>query len=473
MSDDLFLMPGSPEYNKSKELEILSKGYTNNDQMINELIDMVVKDGSGAQSQGSFLNDGAGWNNFLSSGYGFSSTGVILNPLSALRVAAVIACIKRIAQDIAKVSMKLLYESETGWQVAKKHPLARLLRKPNKRDTLYSLIYNMMVAYLLAGNAYLAIILDEASGRPTQLIHTIPGAVTVRENDYGDITYQMSNRLFWGLKTTDPKERGPVRHFDADEVIHLKHFSLDGNIRGLSPLTIGAEVIGIALAAQQTAAQTFKDGATVPFAITTPEGTPIEKALEILAVFNKNNAGLKNAGKGAVLMGGADIKPTTLSPKESQLIEVRDQQLKEIARMYLMPPSLIGIKEGNSYNSFEAEMLNYIDSTLMPIIVPLCQEFGMKLLFEDEQDFYKFDIQLEDIAKADKATQMTTYQTAFINGFMNRNEIREKLGYGKVEDGEEFYVPLNTGVTGQASAQPGGLQGDNKKKETTNESQGD
>lgn len=435
-----------------------------------ELLDATTKDvsnGIGGDVQDITNTIGqfdpiVGWYPTFSMGLGYSETGVRINPITALGVPVFNACVRRISSDIAGLPILVeQYDEEKGWKNLPRHPIARLLKKPNERHTRFELIEHLVVSYLLAGDGYSAIVFQRNpklpnAGRPIQLIPIVPISCNCHETPNGRIVYNVTSKMLVGTVTSNRKQKEQTRELVSDEMVHIRNMSLDGGVHGTSPITIGAEAIGLAIAAQAHAAKEFKNGSSFRFAVVLP---PSVKQTDpsvgnTQAAWQMTQAGLHNSGKPPVVAGGASLVKMNMSPEEAQLIEARDQQNAEIARLMNVPGSLVGLKDGTAFANYEVEMQSYIDKTLLPIIEKLQQIFDQKLLFESEQDDHQIRFDTTGLLRGDTASRYAAYQTACLNGWINADYVADKEGWARPPDGHVYTQMTNTGVAGSKDPLP-------------------
>jgi HK97 family phage portal protein len=189
-------------------------------------------------------------NLFGALGYFGSSSGIAITPATALTVAAVYACTRCLSDDLAKLPVVVQRRTPGGgWRIDNAHALNRLLRKPNRWQTAFKFKAFVVTSYCLRGNAYIAILRDNA-GRPRSLIPISPDRV--------GIYLSPEEWLFYGVSHPLIPEGQVTLH--QEDVIHVRGMSLDG-YTGISPIAAAAESIGLAIAAQQHGATLFRNGA--------------------------------------------------------------------------------------------------------------------------------------------------------------------------------------------------------------------
>lgn len=405
-----------------------------------------------------------GWFPILSSGLGFASSGMDINPLSALQLSSVQACVDRISSDIAKLPIKLLKRNGDDFDPVFQHPLLDLLEKPNRRSTRYEWVYLVIFSYLMTGNGYCSVMLD-TSGRPIGLIPLALNRCYPQENSDGSVIYRATSNLFAGYRTSRQEQRTSRRTIDESEMIHLRRMTIDG-VRGTSVLSTATDCLGLALAAQTLASKTFANGATFSIALSTPMRLSKEQVAQTQEDFIRNLGGVNNAGRPPVMHGGTELHKISMSPEETQLLQTRDHLDAEICRLFGIPAGILGIgatgSQTNTYKNLSQDMEFYTQSTLMNIIQPFQDILSDRLLFDPNSKSkvplggavkgeYKFEFDTTMLTRPDTVSRFSAYQTAVNAHVMTPNECRIEEGLPPLPDGDEFPdpkpapTPINSG----------------------------
>jgi HK97 family phage portal protein len=235
---------------------------------------------------------------------------------------------------------------------------------------------------------------------------------------------------------------GVANQLDRTQILHIPAFTVPGRSRGLSPLDMAREAIGLGLTAEEYGARFFAQGTTMSGVIEHP-GTPRPDEARLLRdMFKKTHAGTKNSHSVGVLTGGASFKPITLSPEQAQFLETRRFQKTEIALLYRVPAYLVDSQVTSTWGSgIEEQNKFFVDNTLMPWIVRIEQAVSTFLL--PGTQFIKFN--LDARLRAKTKDRYAAYKEAILNGFMNADEIRALEDMEPLPDGlgQAFYMPVN------------------------------
>jgi HK97 family phage portal protein len=225
--------------------------------------------------------------------------------------------------------------------------------------------------------------------------------------------------------------------------------TLDGII-GVSAIAYAREAIGLALALEEHGARLFSNGARPQGIITLPGSLTQEQVNDNRTAWSDAYGGLQNAHKTAVLQGEIKYQPLTMTSEDAQFIEARKFQASEIARMFRVPPHMIGDLEKATFSNIEHQAIEFVKYTLRPWLIRWEQAANRDLLTESEREEYFIEFNPEGLLRGDIASRYQAYAIAIQNGIRNRAEIREteNLDPGPPELAE-FLQPVNMGVVGE------------------------
>ena len=152
--------------------------------------------------------------------------------------------------------------------------------------------------------------------------------------------------------------------------------------------------------------------------------------------------GSSNSGKVAVLEEGLKYNAISVSPEQAQFLETRKFQIDEIARIFRVPPHMIGDLEKSSFSNIEQQSLEFVKYTLDPWVIRWEQSLSKALFSEKEKKelFFKFNV--EGLLRGDYESRMRGYATARQNGWMSANDIRqlENLDRIPAESGGDLFL---------------------------------
>ena len=170
--------------------------------------------------------------------------------------------------------------------------------------------------------------------------------------------------------------------------------------------------------------------------------------------------------------------PISISPNEAQFLETRKFQIDEIARIFRVPPHMVGDLEKSSFSNIEQQSLEFVKYTLNPWVCRWEQALQRALLSDDEKGKYFFRFNVEGLLRGDYQSRMNGYATARQNGWMSANDIRELENLDRISaelGGDLYLVNGNMLPLSQVEQNNAYASGDKsetlKKEETTDEEQ--
>ena len=142
-----------------------------------------------------------------------------------------------------------------------------------------------------------------------------------------------------------------------------------------------------------------------------------------------------------------------IPPEQAQFLETRKFQLNEIARIFRIPPHMIGDLEKSSFSNIEQQSLEFVKYTLDPWVCRWEQSMQRALLTQDEKKEYFFKFNVDGLLRGDYQSRMNGYATGRQNGWMSANDIRELENLDRIpaEDGGDLYL-INGNMTKLADA---------------------
>lgn len=387
-------------------------------------------------------------NRTVGSSYSFymggSSAGKNVNERSAMQMTAVYSCVRILAEAVAGLPLHLYrYKEDGGKERAIDNNLYHLLHdEPNKEMSSFIFRETLMTHLLLWGNAY-AQIIRNGKGEVVALYPLMPNKMQVDRDENGEL-YYIYTRSSDEAKTME----GVTVYLTPRDVLHIPGLGFDGLV-GYSPIAMAKNAIGLAIATEEYGAKFFANGAA-PSGVLEHPGT-IKDPSRLRENWNSTFGGSANSGKVAVLEEGMKYTPISISPEQAQFLETRKFQIDEIARIFRVPPHMVGDLEKSSFSNIEQQSLEFVKYTLDPWVIRWEQSLSRALFNEDEKRKYFFKFNLEGLLRGDYESRMSGYAVARQNGWMSANDIRELENMDKIpaEDGGDLYLingnmlPLN------------------------------
>ena len=378
-------------------------------------------------------------NRTVGSGYTFymggSTAGKPVNERSAMQMTAVYSCVRILAEAVAGLPLHLYrYNATGGKEKAIDHPLYQLLHdEPNPEMSSFVFRETLMTHLLLWGNAY-AQIIRNGKGEVLALYPLMPNKMTVDRDEKGRLyyTYQRSN-------DEAPTMKGSTVTLNSTDVLHIPGLGFDGLV-GYSPIAMAKNAIGMAIACEEFGAKFFANGAA-PSGVLEHPGT-IKDPARVRDAWQSQFGGSSNSGKVAVLEEGMKYTPISISPEQAQFLETRKFQINEIARIFRVPPHMVGDLEKSSFSNIEQQSLEFVKYTLDPWIIRWEQSMARVLLSLDEKKEFFIKFNLEGLLRGDYQSRMNGYSIARQNGWMSANDIRELENLDRIptEQGGDLYL---------------------------------
>lgn len=357
--------------------------------------------------------------------------------LRAMQSMAVWACVRILADTIAAMPWYVCKTDKDNIS-HRVYPTPPVVRKPCAAMDLFEWKWMVVASLALRGNSYHLVTGRDAAGNPSGLMPIHPDYVFLERK---------VNVLEW----YDPIYRVLGTRIPKEDIIHIRRFTLPGEPWGLSPISQGARAIGITLAAEEYGHRYFKDSANPSGKLTTDQSLSEEEVEQVQAQWMASHGGRRFP---AVLTGGFDFEKISITPEESQFLATRQFQISDIARLYGVPPHLIGDQEkatswGTGIESMNLGFMTYTLMGWMTCIENAISEFlpgGRTVEFDPSA-----------LLRGDFKSQVEAIKLAREASLLNTNEGRAKINYPPVPNGDGFIQPLNFAPLGfdpQVEAMP-------------------
>ncbi len=293
---------------------------------------------------------------------------------------------------------------------------------------------------LIWGNAYVQVIRDGA-GRVLGLYPLLPNKVNVGRDKSGEIFYTYA-------RTSDEnpnfKDYGTVV-LRKQDVLHIPGLGFDGLV-GYSPIAMAKNAVGMTLACEEYGASFFANGAN-PGGVLEHPGV-LKDPKKVRDSWNEVYRGTNNAHKVAVLEEGMKYQQIGIPPEEAQFLETRKFQINEIARLYRIPPHMVGDLEKSSFSNIEQQSLEFVKYTLDPWVIRWEQALQRSLLLPKEKSEYFIKLNVDGLLRGDYQSRMNGYSIGRQNGWLSANDIREMEDMNSIseDEGGDLYL-INGNMT--------------------------
>ena len=349
---------------------------------------------------------------------GSSTAGKNVSERSAMQMTAVYACVRVLSEAVAGLPLHLYrYTDQGSKEKATDHPLYFLLHdEPNPEMCSFVFRETMMTHLLLWGNAY-AQIIRNGKGEVIAIYPLMPNRMTVDRDENGQLFYQ------YQLSRDDAQTmKGSMVKLKPSEVLHIPGLGFDGLV-GYSPIAMAKNAIGLSIATEEYGSKFFANGAA-PGGVLEHPGT-LKNPARVRESWNQAFGGSANANKVAVLEEGMHFTPISIAPDQAQFLETRKFQLNEIARIFRVPPHMIGDLERATFSNIEHLSLEFVKYSLDPWLVRWEQSMARVLFTDDEKKNYFIKFNVDGLLRGDYQSRMSGYSVGIQNGFLSPNDVRE------------------------------------------------
>ena len=366
---------------------------------------------------------------------GGTTSGKSVTERSAMQMTAVYSCVRILAEAVAGLPLHLYRYTESGGkEKAIDHPLYRLLHdQPNPEMSSFVFRETLMTHLLLWGNAY-AQMIRNGKNEVVALYPLMPNKMSVDRDGNGQLYYSYYRGTDEAIRD---KEHTVI--LKAADVLHIPGLGFDGLV-GYSPIAMAKNAIGMAIACEEFGARFFANGAA-PSGVLEHPGT-IRDPARLRETWQSQFGGASNSGKVAILEEGMKYTPISISPEQAQFLETRKFQINEIARIFRIPPHMVGDLEKSSFSNIEQQSMEFVKYTLDPWVIRWEQSLQRALLNHTEKEEYFFKFNLEGLLRGDYQSRMNGYAIGRQNGWMSANDIRELENLDRIpaEEGGDLYL---------------------------------
>ena len=370
-----------------------------------------------------------------------------LNWKTALETAAVLACVRSIAQGVAQAPLGVYQESQGQRGPAKSHPLHVLLhRRPNRWQTSYEFRETQMFRVLLAGDAYAFINRVGRARAVREIVPLDPADVTVRQRDDGDLEYRVTMQ-------------GQQKVFGADAIWHLRGPSWNG-WEGLGAMRYARAAIGLSRALEKGQTDFQKGGARTSGLLSMTQKLSPERYIQLAKWIDQYLPGGSRFSQPMILDDGAKYTPFAMSGVDQQLVESRKMQVEEICRAFGVMPIMIGQSDkAATYASAEQMFLAHVVHTLSPWYARIEQSAEACLLSEEDRTsghYVKFNANalMRGAAKDRAEFYAKGLGSGGSDGWLTPNDVRRLEDMDPLDDPEADKLPRRIAATPAAQPKP-------------------
>lgn len=357
--------------------------------------------------------------------------GTSVSQANATQIGAVYACTRLLSDTISSLPVDTFIRRDGNRLPFRPRPA--WVYEPEGPGSSRVEYYKQVVVSMLMSHGAVIQIIRGGNGDVVALQPLDPTRVTVRRN---------------------PSTRGREFVIDGktvlpgDQVLYISEMRKPGSVMGTSRIEEVKNTLGLAKALDEFASRYFSNGANAGGIIEFPGNLTQEQAKDVVEAFEAGHKGLRKSHKPGVLSGGAKFQKIGSDAEQAQMLQSRQFAVEEIARVFRVPPSMIGLNTPGamSYASVEHNAIQFVRYSLTPLIVAI-EEAHNRLLPGDS--FLR--VNMDGLLRGDSATQAQVFSTALQAGYMSVNDVRGIMDMRPVDGGDLPRVPLANISVGAAS----------------------
>lgn len=275
----------------------------------------------------------------------------------------------------------------------------------------------------------------------SEAVASLPDKMEADRDEHGQLYY-----IYTRNSDENPnfEEYGRV-YLREQDVLHIPGLGFDGLV-GYSPVAMAKNAVGMTLACEEYGASFFENGAN-PGGVLEHPGV-LKDPAKVRESWQSVYGGSRNAGKVAVLEEGMKYQQIGIPPEEVQFLETRKFQINEIARLYRIPPHMVGDLDKSSFSNIEQQSLEFVKYTLDPWVIQWEQSLQRALLLPQEKQEYFLKLNVDGLLRGDYQSRMNGYSVGRQNGWLSANDIWEMEDMNLIpkEEGGDLYL-INGNMT--------------------------
>lgn len=388
------------------------------------VVDREIAAGRGDGVKAALVDGESGWVSLSDaqavsvSGYA-SIAGKTVSGAAALEISAAWDCVKKTSELISTLPLVLYERAADGSKTPLENDLAEVLTiKPNPWQTAQEFWEGMTAQKLLRGNAY-----AEKLFQGPRLIGLRPMFnVTPRPRLGGGFDYVMN-------------DRGRLAVMPPEKVYHLRGFGA-GDGLGLSAIKYGANSLGAALAADETAGAVFSNGMMASGVLSAEQTLTEVQRAQVQSMLTAYT-GSSRAGKIMVLEAGLKYGQLQMNPEDAQLLETRRFNVEDVCRWFGVPPIIIGHAAAGQTmwgSGVEAIMLSWLTVGINPQLVKIEARAQVDLVPADKRRRWSLHFDREAMLQMDSKSKGEFLSKMGASGTMTAHERRDKLNLPRHPD---------------------------------------
>lgn len=368
----------------------------------------------------------------LFSGISESTSGAKVSDDTAKNVAAVFACMTVIAGTLGTVPLPFYRRLLAGGKErAREHQLYEILHdQPNPEMTSVEWREAMQGWLVLRGNC--ASEIEWGNDGQVNALWPLPWDKVFPR--------RVNNKIWYEIHLAN----GSTQLLPQERIFHIRGMGSNGLV-GFSPLEIARDVIGASLSADEYAARFFKNDATPGGFLTHPKTLTDAAHKRLIQSYENRHTGLSQKHRLQILEEGMQWQQAGLQPRETQFLEQRKFQIREICRIFNMKPHMIADLDNATFSNIEQQSIEFVRDTMRPWFVRWEQAIRRSLILPGERQTYFAKFVIDGLLRGDTLSRYSAHKIAKDSGWMNADEIREIEDMNPVPEGKGkiYTIPLN------------------------------
>ena len=369
-----------------------------------------------------------------------TSSGQRVNSVNAISYAPVWSAVQLLSGDVSKLPLALCRRTDPatgGKDILFDHPLTDLVdKRPNSDLNAQKFWQRTMTHLLLWGNAYIWIKRDgpNGTGEVRELINLLPNQTTIQNlpsktNPNGEIRYRA--QTFGGSQSL------LLHPFDVIALEGLQDVVWANGAGGINTIQALRDAVGLGLAQEDYSGEFFDSGGRVGGILELPAAMSKKGRDNVEQGFAKTYETARNAFKTVILRDGAKFHAAQVAAKDTQLSDATEQQVRQVARIFGIPPSLLGVSGPTSYGEKADDASFYLDRSLSYWLNKITSELDFKLLTVPQQRSQFFAYDTKRLTRPGIVPLMNAISVGLGSGAITQNEGRFFLELAPIEGGDE------------------------------------
>ncbi len=359
-------------------------------------------------------------------GHGPTLSGVNVGPETALKVPAVNAAVRVIAELVAALPLHLYTRKGETKERDTGNPLYTLLHsQPNSWTSSFEFRKQGQIDVLLHGHAYGFV--NKVGGEPKEILRLAPSSTSVKiDPSSGEPTYEVT------------QADGGKRPYAYDQIIHIQA------LNGVAPIVHCREAIALALALEGHAARLMGNSAR-PGGILKFKGAKLtETQLQRIKAQWQASHNAGTSGGTAVFDSDTEFQPLTFNSVDMQFLELRKFQIEEISRAFRVPPHLLSELGRATWGNASEMGQSFLDYCLLPWLLQWTGALERALLTPEQRKTSFIEFDANALTRANLTARTESYSKAVGGPWMTANEARALENRPPIDGGDVLNEPPGT-----------------------------